>query len=216
VSDNLTAASVLQDLGIDSQLMINDPEEFAKQVLDAGAKLQSIMDGQELPAERAVRLAIESAATGVTDIAQFNQSVTIPNLSELTNTQLVQLASFLELKRKSVMYALEERFTDENVLNIRSKRMAAWEYKRLRELYESFKGFRKFFEPEKRYPLMPARPGNFASSERLFFYVYKGQEYGVWEGLAAVLGLNQKFKARMDFHEYLEEHPELEVKVITE
>jgi hypothetical protein len=212
----LTASSVLQDLNIDPQLMIDDPDEFSKQVLDAGQKLQAIMDGQELPAERAVRTAIDAAATKAEDVAKFNSFVTIGNMDELSNTELVQLAAFFEHKRKSILYLLEERFTDKNVLDIRSKRMAAWEYKRLRELYDSFKNFRKFFDPDKKYPILSARPGNYQSSERLFFYVYKGQEYGVWAGLAIRLGLNGKFKNRMDFHEYLEEHPELEVQVIVE
>lgn len=217
MTNALAASSVLQDLNIDPQLMIDNPDEFANQVLDAGQKLQAIMDGKELPAERAVRMAIEAASTKVEDIAgQFKDFVQIGNMDELSNTELVQLASYLEFKRKAVLYTLEERFTDKNVLDIRSKRMAAWEYKRLRELYESFKGFRKFFDAEKKYPLLSARPGNYSSTERLFFYVYKGQEYGVWAGLAIVLGLNGKFKNRMDFHDYLEEHPELEVQVIVE
>jgi hypothetical protein len=216
MTNALAASSVLQDLNIDPQLMLDDPDQFAREVLDAGQKLQAIMDGQELPAERAVRAAIDAAATKPADVAKFNSFVQIGDLEELSNSELVQLAAFFEQKRKSLLYLLEERFTDKNVLDIRSKRMASWEYKRLRELYESFKGFRKFFDAEKKYPILSARPGNYQSNERLFFYVYQGQEYGVWAGLAIRLGLNGKFKTRMDFHEYLEEHPELEVQVIVE
>lgn len=216
MSDNLTAASVLQDLGINSQLMIDDPDEFVNQVMDAATRLQSIMDGKELPAERAVRSAVEAAATKEKDILKFNSFVSLGDVDALTNTELVQLAAYLELKRKTILYTLEERFTDQNVLDIRSRRLAAWEYKRLRELYESFKSFRKFFDPTKKYPLLPARPGNYASHEKLFFYIYQNQEYGVWQGLATQLGLAGKFKNRMDFHEYLDEHPELEIRIITE
>lgn len=223
--------SVLYDLNIDPQLMLQDPEKFQELCLDAADKLFAVMDGRESTGDRKARELFQLAAKNniyslPEDLRAFKLALQEAIFdtdngkdSHYSNEELVQISSILDYISGQVRDHVAERFNEDSPFLIRSKRAAASLYSRLRVIHDSWRQARKLFDDDKKqWKVIPGRPGNYKDAVPYTFYLFNGEEFTTWHYIVRCLSEHydtDNIHNTADFHEFVEANPDCNVRIMT-
>lgn len=221
--------SILADLSIDADAMFTDPDAFHDECMENARRLIDVMEGKELPGERAARdmmkAAIARTLPAGTKVANLRDSVDelLGEDDDWTNEELAQLSAYFKRRSEYLESVLVDRLISGGRTLVRSKRLASYLYQRLRTFHDKWREAQKLFNPDKSYEVIVGKPGNYKDSHNstFFIYMWNKEEYNFHHYLVHQLSKLEEYseslssvKTVADFHEWVKENPDCGVSIV--
>lgn len=216
--------SIFLDLEIDVNLMLTDPDAFAKEVYQAADKLLNVLNskhslkGAQNEAEHTAKLDAVAHSKASNYFKPFYDEI-----YEVSETMPINELYHLIKEAKDLVRDLELQFhsrsRNEMIMNSPNsvdKKLAHDQYMRLRTAFDAFREFAKLLN-DKVYTPLQAKSGNYGADSATTYpsYRFDGQAFNNYRAVARLLGWNpDDFNSHFDFTERLELENITDVEVV--
>lgn len=210
----MESKSIFLDLEIDTKLIMENPDEFAKQCYQAADRLSTVLEsknsinGAKSEAENEA-LKNKGAKKAAQDFFRDIRTMIYEAAESMDMDTLYYLQNEVRELARDLDITFHSRARNSMILNspnATDKKMAHDQYMRLRTNFESFRQVGKLIH-EKNYAPIAPRSGNYGSDSKVSYPAYKvdGQVYHNYRAVARLLGWNpDDFKSHQDLRERIE------------